>query len=90
MSAALANLSIAAAVLLAGIGTMLMLVGWIAYARIRHGRMLWVSVAFGLLAAQGVVAALDAYAARDDPVFPGTTLLSLGVALALYFAVLKR
>lgn len=90
MSAVLANLSIAVALLLVGVALLLAVIGLVAYARLRHGRMLWVSVAFFLLALQGVVDAIVAYQGRSDPSFPGSTLLALGVALALYLAVLKR
>ncbi len=90
MSAEIANLSIAAAILLAGVAAALMVVGLVASIRLKHGRMIGVTVAFALLALQGVLAALDAYATRAEPVFPTSTLLSLGVVIALYVAVLNR
>lgn len=90
MSAALANLSLAVALLLSGISILLFGVAMLAYNRLRHGRMLWVGVAFLILALQGIWHGLEAYANRADPEFPVLSMASLAVVLALYFAVLKR
>ncbi len=90
MSAELANFSIAASILLAGVAAALMIVGLVSAIRLKHGRMVAVTLAFGILAAQGIVSAVQAYAQRAEPTFPLLTLMSLGVVLALYAAVLKR
>lgn len=89
-TATLANLSVATGLLLAGLAFVLMVVGLVSYFRLRHVRMLWISIAFALLAAQGAWFAREAYVHRLDAGFPSLTLVSLGVVFALYLAVLKR
>lgn len=90
-----ANLAVGAAVLLGGIATTLFVVGLVAYFRLRHGKLLWVSVAFLFLAVQGIVLACLAYRDRGaiaggDSSFTSLALVGLGIVLALYLAVLKR
>jgi hypothetical protein len=90
-----ANLAVGAAVLLGGIATILFVVGLLAYARLRNGKLLWVSIAFLFLAVQGIVLTALAYRDRGaiaggDSSFTGLALVGLGIVLALYFAVLKR
>jgi hypothetical protein len=90
MSAWLANVAVALGILLAGIAMVLLLIGLIAYGRLRSGKLLWVSIAFAGFVAQGVLFTLDAYARRAQPEVPALPLVSLAIVLALYFAVLKR
>jgi hypothetical protein len=96
MSAWMADLAVGGAILLAGVSLLLFVVGLISYARVRHGRLLWVAFAFLGLFAEGVILAWLSYASRTDLAndgsfqLPGLTLLNLGVVLALYLAVLKR
>lgn len=90
-----ANLAVGAAVLLGGIATVLFVVGLLAYFRLRNGKLLWVSIAFLFLAAQGIVLAWLAYGDRGaiaggESSFTSLALVGLGIVLALYFAVLKR
>lgn len=91
-----ANAAVAAGILLAGISFLLFVVGLVAWRRVRHGRLLWVALAFLALCAQGVLLALDAYRRRADIAAgsPGQALLfpllGLAVVLCLYLAVLKR
>lgn len=92
-----ANVAVAAAVLLAGVGLLLFLVGLVTWWRLRHPRLLWVAVAFAFLCAQGVVLAQQAVRARGDVaesglsgLVPTTALLGLAVAVALYLAAWKR
>lgn len=89
-TATLANLSVAVGLLLAGLAFLLMVVGIVAYVRLRHGRMLWISIAFGLLAGQGAWYAWDAFHHRADASFPSVPVVSLAVVFALYLAVLRR
>jgi hypothetical protein len=91
----IANLAVGAAVLLCGVATLLFVVGLVSWLRLRHARLLWVGLAFLLLAVQGVVLAMLAYKDRaaieaGDPSFTGLALVGLGVVLALYLAVMKR
>ncbi|MGB0652437.1 MAG: hypothetical protein ACPGQL_04485 [Thermoplasmatota archaeon] len=90
MSAWLANLSVAAAVLLAGLSLLLAVVGFLAYRRVGHGRLGLVSLAFFLFFVQGVLATVDAVQDRADPSLPAPTLLGLATVTVLYLAVLKR
>jgi hypothetical protein len=90
-----ANLAVGAAVLLSGVATLLFVVGLVAWLRLRHGRLFWVSVAFLFLAVQGAVLARLAYAGRaeiaaGDSSLAGLSVVGLGIVLALYLAVLKR
>lgn len=90
-----ANLAVGAAVLLAGVSALLFAVGLVAYARLRHARLLWVTLAFLLLAVQGALLARLAYhdraaIAAGDSSLTGLALVGLGIVLALYLAVLKR
>lgn len=91
----IANVAVAAAILLGGIATTLFVVGLVAYLRLRNGKLLWVSLAFLFLAVQGVVLTMLAYRDRGaiaggDSSFTGLALVGLGIVLALYLAVLKR
>ncbi len=95
MSDLAANLAVASAIVLSGLSLLLLAVGVVSYTRLRHGRLLWVNLAFLIMAGQGTYLTLLAYkdraaiAAGDLSV---TTLafVNLGVVLALYLAVLKR
>lgn len=90
MGAITANAAVAIGVLVAGVATVLAVVGAVAYSRIRHTRLLWVSIAFGLFAAQGAVLIGQAATAGADASFPWIGLLSLAILAALYVAVLRR
>jgi hypothetical protein len=90
MSAVIANLSLAVGIILSGVALLLMAIGLLAYFRMRHTRMLWVSIAFFLFALQGALFAWDAYQTRGDPSFPTLPMVSMGIVMALYLAVLKR
>ena len=95
MGALAANLAVGAAVLLAGISTILFVIGLVSYTRIRHGRLLWVSLAFAGFAGQGIYLAVDAYQRRGElaqawDVLPALTLVNLGIVVALYLAVLRE
>ena len=90
-----ANLAVGAAVLLIGLATLLFVVGLVSWMRLRHGRLLWVAVAYLFLAVQGVVLVSLAYRDRGaiasgDSSLTGLALVGLGIVLALYLAVLKR
>lgn len=90
-----ANLAVGAAILLCGVATLLFVVGLVSWLRLRHGRLLWVAVAFLFLAVQGVVLASLAYQDRakiaaGDSSLTGLSVVGLGIVLALYLAVLKR
>jgi len=91
-----ANVAMGAAVLLTGLSLLLSVVGLVSWSRLRHPRLLWVSVAFALFAAQGVYLAERAYAARAeiqaaglDGLLPTVTFLDLAIVLALYLAAWK-
>ena len=95
MSDVLANLAVAAGVGYAGVALLLCIVGTASYVRLRSARLLWVSIALGVMAVQGAVLARQAYADRaaiaaGEAGFPFATLLGLGAAAAMYLAVLKR
>jgi drug/metabolite transporter (DMT)-like permease len=90
MSAFLANLSVGIGVTLAGVSILLMVLGLLAYQRLKHGRMLWLAVAFGLFAALGIINAVQAYQTRSNPALPAGPILGLAIVFALYLAVLKR
>lgn len=96
MSAAWANVAVAAGILLSGISLLLCGLGLTSYARIRNGKLLMVGLAFGAFAAQGAYLAWLAYQRRADVAagtageFPVLTLTSLGIVVLLYMAVLKR
>lgn len=91
-----ANVAVGAAVVLAGISLLLAVVAAVSYARLRHGRLLWVGAAFTGFAAEGCALAWWAYARRADLAAGGSpellwlAVLNLGIVLALYLAVLKR
>ncbi len=98
MSELLANVAMGAAVLLTGVAALLFVVGIISWRRVRHPRLFWVAGAFGILVLQGLFFMRHAYDARGliaeeglqaTPVV-GATILSLGVAAALYLAALRR
>ncbi len=91
----MANLAVAAGVLLVGLSTVLLVIGLISYGRMKHVRFLWISVAFFGLAAQGCYVTYLLYQGRADVVagesaLPVLTVVNLGVVLALYLGVLKR
>lgn len=90
MSAFLANLSVGIGITLAGVSILLMVLGLLAYQRLKHGRMLWLALAFALFAAMGIVNAIEAFRQRSDPSLPAGPILALGIVFALYLAVLKR
>lgn len=95
MSAFAANVAVASAIVLCGLSLLLLAVGVVSYTRLRHGRLLWVNVAFLIMAAQGTYLTVLAYrdrAAIANGDFSLTTLafVNLGIVLALYLAVLKR
>lgn len=90
-----ANLAVGAAVLLCGLAALLFVVGLASYFRLRHGRLLWVAVAFLFLAAQGLLLARLAYEDRGaiaagSSSLTGLSVVGLGIVVALYLAVLKR
>lgn len=91
-----ANLAVGCAVALAGIALLLAVVGAVAYGRLRTARLLWVALAFLLLAVEGGALAWQAYAQRaaiQAGGSPELLLLSVGnlaVVACLYLAVLKR
>ena len=91
----MANLAVAAAVVLTGISVLLLAVGAVSYARLRHGRLLGICVAFLVMAVQGVVLAVLSYRQRGaiadgELALPGLSAMNLAIVLALYVAVLKR
>jgi hypothetical protein len=96
MSAWVPNAAVAVAVLLSGVALLLAAVGLASYRRVRHGRLLWVALAFVGFVAQGLVLARDAYVRRGELAATGMVepllvpTLSLAIVLALYIAVLKR
>ncbi|MFO1533071.1 MAG: hypothetical protein ABR562_05135 [Thermoplasmatota archaeon] len=92
-----ANVAVGAAVLLTGISLLLTIVGFVSFARLRNGRLLWVGLAFLGFAAQGATMAWWAYDRRAElAAAPGVpdllVLASMGLAIVvgLYLAVLKR
>jgi hypothetical protein len=96
MGALAANAAVAAGLLLAGIAFLLFVTGLVAWRRLRHGRLLWIALAFLALCAQGVALTVTAYQRRAEIAGqpPGEALLfpllGLLVVLCLYLAVLKR
>lgn len=95
MSALAANAAVAAAIVLSGLSLLLLTIGLISYARLRHGRLLWVCIAFLVMAAQGLYLSLLAFRnraaiAEGDLSIGGLAVVNLGIVLALYLAVLKR
>lgn len=95
MSDVTANVAVAGAVILSGISLLLLATGVVSYTRLRHGRLLWICVAFLVMAIQGAVLTSLSYGDRaaiadGDLALPGLTAVNLGIVLALYFAVLKR
>ncbi|MEK6976192.1 MAG: hypothetical protein AABY18_07605 [Candidatus Thermoplasmatota archaeon] len=95
MSALEANAAVAAGVILTGLSLLLLAVGVVSYTRLRHGRLLWVSVAFLVMAAQGLYLTVLAYKDRaaisgGDLSLGALAVVNLGVVIALYLAVLKR
>lgn len=95
MGALEANLAVAVAVLLAGLSVLLAGVGILAYRRLRHSKLLWITLAFLGFAAEGVIFAWDAYERRGElargwDAMPWLALLNLGIVMALYLAALKR
>lgn len=95
MSALGANVAVASAVILSGLSLLLLVVGVVSYTRLRHGRLLWVCVAFLVMAAQGAYLTYLAYRDRaeiaaGDLSVATLTLVNLGIVIALYLAVLKR
>lgn len=95
MSALVANLAVAAAVVLVGVSFLLFVVGIVSYYRMRHMRLLWVGLAFLFMAIQGGVLTYLAYTQRGDisqgeVSFATLAFVNLGIVLALYLAVLKR
>lgn len=94
MGALAANIAVAVGILLAGLSILLMTVGLVSYFRVRHPRLLWVSLAFAAFAGQGVYVAFDAYNRRGElaqswDALPAVAAVNLGIVLALYLAVLK-
>lgn len=87
---AIANVAVAVGVMLAGVSILLMVLGLLAYQRLRHGRMLWLAIAFGLFAVMGIIHTIDAWRSRGDPSLPAEPVLALVIVFALYLAVLKR
>ena len=95
MSAFGANVAVAAAVILSGISLLLLAIGVVSYTRLRHGRLLWVCIAFLVMAVQGAYLTVLSYRDRSaiadgDLSLAGLTGVNLGIVLALYLAVLKR
>lgn len=95
MSALAANLAVASAVVLSGLSLLLLAVGLVSYARLRHGRLMWVCIAFLVMAGQGLYLTLLAYQDRaaiaaGDASITTLTFVNLGIVIALYLAVLKR
>lgn len=95
MSALLANLAVAVALLLLGLSLLLAAVGLMTWRRVGHGKLGWVTLAFALFAAQGAYLTRDAYQRRGDlaqgwDVLPYFASVNLLIVLALYLAVLKR
>lgn len=86
----LANLAVALGASLTGVSVLLMVLGLLAYQRVGQSRMLWISGAFALFAALGVVHTWDAWQNRGDPSLPPEPLLALAIVAALYVAVLKK
>jgi hypothetical protein len=97
MSDLIANLAVAAAVLLTGVSLTLAVLGWLAARRIKHPRLYWVALAFLAFAGKGGYLVLLAYreraaiaAAGMGELIPLVTLIDLGIVLALYFAAWTR
>lgn len=95
MSAFGANAAVAGAVVLSGVSLLLLAIGVVSYTRLRHGRLLWVCVAFLVMALQGVYLTVLSYKDRaaiagGDWSLAALTAVNLGIVIALYLAVLKR
>jgi len=96
MSGTWANVAVAAGILLCGLSLLLAILGLTAYARVRHSKLLLVSIAFAGFCAQGAYLAWLAYERSADVAsgsageFPILTLANLGIVIVLYAAVLKR
>jgi hypothetical protein len=90
-----ANVAVGASILLTGVSFLLMCIGAISWARVRHARLLWVCVAFALFALQGILLAVATYERRaevadGEMLLPGVAVLGLATVACLYLAVLKR
>jgi hypothetical protein len=95
MSTLAANVAVAASILQCGVALVLAAVGGISWARVRHGRLMAATLAFVVLAAQGLVLALAAYqqrgkVAEGEMLLPWVAGLGLLTVACLYVAVLKR
>ncbi len=89
MGALEANLAVAAAVLVMGLAAIMCITGLVSWRRIGHIRLLWVAVAFALLAANGLLLLQDALADRTGADMPWDGILLLAVVASLYIAVLR-
>lgn len=96
MSAILANVAVGAAVLLTGVSLLLALLGALSWRRVRHARLLWITLAFAMFAAKGAFLAERAYDARGEldaaglsGLLPVVVLADLAIVLALYLAAWK-
>lgn len=96
MSAHLANLAVGAAVLLTGVSLLLTLLGAISWRRVRHARLLWITLAFAAFSAKGAYLAQHAYDARGelaaaglDGFLPVVVLADLAIVIMLYLAAWK-
>lgn len=95
MSALAANLAVASAILLTGLSMLLMAVGLVSYLRLRHSRLLWVTLGFLGMAAQGLYLSVLAYQDRaaiaaGDQAITTLAIVNLVIVFALYLAVVKR
>ncbi len=90
MGAIEANIAVGAGVLLAGLSLLLASVGLLAYRRLGHTRLLWISLAFLGFLVQGILFTVEAVQNRGDQGWPTMTLLNLAIVGALYIAVLRR
>lgn len=95
MSDLTANVAVAAGIVLSGLSLLLLAIGVITYTRLRHDRLLWVCVAFLVMAGQGIYLTILAYRDRasiadGDLSLASLAFVNLGVVLALYLAVLRR
>lgn len=95
MSAILANVAVGAAVLLTGVSLLLTTLGALSWRRLRHGRLLWITLAFAMFTAKGAYLTERAYQTRGElgggleAVLPTVVLADLAIVLALYLAAWK-
>lgn len=90
-----ANATVAVGVVLVGVALLLAITGFLAWRRVGHARLAWVTLAFLALMATAIVLSLQAYARRGEEygltdALPLLLVCNLVTTVSLYLGVLKR